>query len=432
MPPFLSITRTPPDEYSNTHVVYDKQRRSPAFWHAIWTTYLALRLFAFCALWLIGMCYIAYVRGSTRVVGHVCCGVFGVMMLLNGMSDVVFNIALSISAGILHAPWFWPPVVAQALVGVMIGIWMLRPTSSVSAQITFARMGGRGVHSGPEAALAAIIGYGSSLGECDPPALVDLAQHAFEPVEVSVTSLRRMGSVLFAPSDELQQARTHWTVRRRHTFSSHGIAGRDKMRVSPEASDQYVVPNVADCYVVHSPKDDASRKFDALCEWVGQFEAEHGRAPVIWLDSLCVDPSFSEVEIFEHMPVYLAQSKRLLLLVTNHGITHLRNAVECYVFRALGGFGSDIEVSIVGASPVRQRRSTSTRTGNDVGGVRAHASSAVSAFDTFHVMYTGTHGETAEMRSRLLYAVELVSVAEINKLVRDTMPSVKATVGEAP
>lgn len=426
MLPLVRLLSTPPDTYVYLPSLPDKLGRPPAFWHTVWTIYRAQRCFVYIALWLFSLCYIVCMRRSARVVARVLCAVFGGMLLLNGVSDLTINVAISVSAGIPRAPWFFPAVAVQALLSVAIGAWMLLPSSRISAQVLFAKVGGRDVHSCPETALAAIIGYGSNLGECDPPALVDFALQTFEPVVLTVASLRQMGSALFASRDELQHARAHWRVGRRHTFALRSGWGWNKERVNPEASSSYVVMASADCYVVHSPEDDAIHKLDALCAWVGRFEAEHGRAPCVWLNSLCVDPSLSEIELLEHMPVYLARSERLLLLASTRGITHLRNAVECYVFRALGGPLSRMDVSIIGMAPV-VRRSTQG-IDDDVGISREYTSSVVSAFDTFHVMFTSTRGEVLHVRARLLRAVELVNVAYFNMIVRETVARVRAAV----
>lgn len=424
VPALIILLKTPRDEFSNDLSLHDVQARPPAFWHAAWLAHYALRCITYCG---VGLAFIVCVRQSTRVLLRALCVTLGLKMLLQGMTDVLL-MALALSAGRARALWFWPLVSLQALLVMAFGIWLLAPASRITAQVLFARLGSRGLQSKPRTAIAGIIGYGSSTIEREPPSLVAAALQLFRPVELTVEALRGMGATLFASSDNLLRARAHWHVDRwRQTpqeegtwfLSSNKDSRVDKNRVKP--SPELLA---ADCYVVHSPADNAGDKLEALIAWVGWFETEHGRPPRVWLSSLCVDPSLSRLELLEHMPVYLARSKQLLLLAGSHGVTHLWGAMECYVFRALGGHVDDIDVSIVGAPPV-------PRSLDDGNAARVYAGSVVSAFDTFHAMLTSAD-EEIEVRSRLQYAIELVTVNNFNIVVREIMPRARASAAERP
>lgn len=396
-------------------------KQSAAFWEAAWTTHLALRILDHNVLWLLGLCLIFRARHSTRAIARTLCLLLGLTLQLQAFADVLL-ISLEIIAGLPRAPWFWPLVALQASIAFAVGVWISRPAARGSTQKLFARIGGRKAQSRPETALAPLLGYGSSLEVCEPLAVVADALQVFEPIELSVPALREMGEMLFAPAVELHRARAHWPLRSWRPSASR--QGRRPMEDCEEA-------RAADCYVVYSPTDDASEKLHALCMWVARFETERGRPPRVWLSSLCNDPSLSRVELLEHMPTYIGRSERLLVLASSQGITHLWNAIECYVFLALGRRVEQIDVSVVAGQPQTDMSDASRRTLADAAS-NAHASSVVSALDTFHAMLTSMHDEDPEVCSRLLHAVDLVGVAHFNAVVRKTASRVRQYVMGMP
>lgn len=396
----------PPDQFRNSLSEADVGGRPPAFWHAARVAFFVARITNYVVIWLIGGAYIVWVRSSTRAVARALSVVLGISIMMQASIDV-YQMALGLSAGLPRAGWFWPAESVQAAVGLAVGVWMLLPFARTRTQMLFARISGHSLHGGrQETALAALVGYGSN-GCKDPTVLVTNALHSFSPAELTVARLRKMGPTLFVPVEQ-RRASTLWRTgfKQARLRDLAGAAART---------------GTADCYVLDSSADDPAEKLEALCAWVGRFEAAMGRPPRVWLSSLCADPSLSRVEQLEHVPVYLARSHHLLLLTSSRGITHLWTAIELFSFRALGGHVDHIDVAIVRPQPSGSER---TPSGDSV--ERMYLGSVLSAFDTFHAMLTSTRDEKPEVRSRLLYAVELVSVASFNSVVREVMPRVRA------
>lgn len=51
-------------------------------------------------------------------------------------------------------------------------------------------------------------------------------------------------------------------------------------------------PGQTDIFVLHSWHDERRSRLEALARCAARFEAQHGREPTLWLDSVCVDPAF--------------------------------------------------------------------------------------------------------------------------------------------
>lgn len=150
---------------------------------------------------------------------------------------------------------------------------------------------------------------------------------------------------------------------------------------------------------MYSAADDAALRLDALVRWVAAFEATHGRAPSIWLASLCADPALSALEQLEQLPVYMARSRRLLVLVGPNLPASLWPDVEIYAWHVLGCGPDSIDVALAASD-------------GDVDVVAA-------AFDLFHVMYTPAEEAGADVHRRLLRAAELAGVPRFNFVVRE-------------
>jgi hypothetical protein len=169
----------------------------------------------------------------------------------------------------------------------------------------------------------------------------------------------------------------------------------------------------ADAYVVSAASD--QQICAELCSWAERFEAEEGRAPTVWLQQLCASRSLAPAELLAHLPCYLARSDRLLLVASPETPLDLTAATTCYVWRVLGGRPATVDaVLLASASPAR----------------------TVAAFDTFHVMHSGslTDGdelERAGATERLRACVRLAGVCAFNVAVRDLLPVVQAAARAA-
>ena len=172
-------------------------------------------------------------------------------------------------------------------------------------------------------------------------------------------------------------------------------------------------PPSADVYVVHSAADDAQARLDALALWAEAFERAHGRAPAVWLGSASADLSLVATELLEHMPVYMARCRRLLVLAGARTPDLISSAVEVYAWFALGGRIEEVEVAIVAPD------------GRGDAGSNAGLGAVVSAFDAFHAMYSLADDDT-EVARRLMAAIELAGVAQLNGVLRELLPLVMA------
>lgn len=74
-----------------------------------------------------------------------------------------------------------------------------------------------------------------------------------------------------------------------------------------------------DAFVSHSWHDPPDVKWKALQAWGADFRTVHGRAPLLWFDSLCIDQSNVAAQL-PSLPVYLTSCSTLLIL---HGPTYL-------------------------------------------------------------------------------------------------------------
>jgi hypothetical protein len=76
---------------------------------------------------------------------------------------------------------------------------------------------------------------------------------------------------------------------------------------------------VVDAFVSHSWRDDAVGKHAALREWCDQFEAQHGREPVVWFDRLSLRAAnglartgADLVNSLVCLPIFVAGCRRLV------------------------------------------------------------------------------------------------------------------------
>ena len=91
-----------------------------------------------------------------------------------------------------------------------------------------------------------------------------------------------------------------------------------------------------DAFVSHAWGDDFELRYDALRGWAMQFELEHGRWPVIWLDKGCISQSSIE-ESLKCLPIFLAHCERLVVLGGPLWPTRLWCIIELFTFLRVGG-----------------------------------------------------------------------------------------------
>ncbi|KAJ1636960.1 hypothetical protein T492DRAFT_956313 [Pavlovales sp. CCMP2436] len=304
-----------------------------------------------------------------------------------------------------HPPWLLAGIAATSLIELAIGCAMLSKNALLNgrALIFSIKLGVRCLcgsmeaSGGGEASLAPLLGFGT-LREREPQELLHDAARAFVPLVASEQSLRALGpKALFGSAD----AEDDVLRRRLDVVSSR--AGGHAMPAEQYAATSLPSMASADYYVVHGRNDDPQTKLDTLAGWVSEFQRAHGRSPSLFISGVCAN--LTPVELLEHMPVYIARSKKLLILAGPELPAQLWCAVECYTWFALGGRIEDVEVAIVGADA-------------------ANIGAVVSAFDAFHVMYS-LAGEETCTRRRLMATIEFAGITLFNGTLRELTLRVK-------
>ncbi|KAJ1632620.1 hypothetical protein T492DRAFT_21327 [Pavlovales sp. CCMP2436] len=336
----------------------------------------------------------------------------GLLFVCHGLLDGVLFSLLAFRRG--DPQWLLAGILVCALVTIALGAALLTPNALLHGRaliVSFKRvvpcLRGREEAVGGSASLAPLLGYGT-LRERDPRELVQEAACAFVPIVASAQSLRALcPTALFGSAEAESNVSTPHLAQIHVDVASQrpSAASRTTLR-APRYSEDGVEPPMASAeyYVVHGRYDDPQAKLDALASWVSNIESAHGgRSPSIYIGG--VYAGISPVELLEHMPVYIARSKRLLILAGPGLPAQLWCAMECYTWFALGGRIEDVEVAIVASDA-------------------ANAGAAVSAFDAFHVMYSLSGGESCTRR-RLMAAVELAGIRRFNGTLRKLMPRVK-------
>jgi hypothetical protein len=102
-----------------------------------------------------------------------------------------------------------------------------------------------------------------------------------------------------------------------------------------------------DAFISHSHYDDPAARLEAIHAWRARFIATYGREPLCWMDVYCIDPRHFE-QCISSLPVFLAQSHNLLVLVGRTYLSRLWTLAELYVFLEMGGQLADIEAVALG------------------------------------------------------------------------------------
>jgi hypothetical protein len=102
-----------------------------------------------------------------------------------------------------------------------------------------------------------------------------------------------------------------------------------------------------DAFVSHSWHDDAAAKWQALQVWREQFKKRHkGREPKLWIDKYCIDQN-SIKDSLACLPVFLAGSRRLLVLCGETYLERLWCLIEIMVFIEMGGNVAELNVELL-------------------------------------------------------------------------------------
>jgi len=106
-------------------------------------------------------------------------------------------------------------------------------------------------------------------------------------------------------------------------------------------ADEVVSPEAEACepdfFVSHSWRDSPALKWTAIRQVAASFEAEYGREPTFWIDKYCIDQS-NITSSLRYLPVYVAISHKVLLLLGDSYFTRLWCVWELYVIGETSGF----------------------------------------------------------------------------------------------
>jgi len=279
--------------------------------------------------------------------------------------------------------------------GMAFGMVMLVPAFRRRAQAVLGRLA---ESRGQRAALAALLSMGSS-SEADPRQVCDDAAICF----VGKVLHEDLRGIVLSP-EETAGAETNLAPDTRSQRAN--LRSLVPAALKPNYT-RVTIDAVAmvDYYVCHSPADPVARRAAALRKVSRRFQQQHGHPPRVWIAPACVDYALKPEEQLQHMPVYQALSKRLLILASPNLVLRLWSVMELYTWQAIGRRKSEIEVEIVGPS----------------------ADDTVAYFDAFHVLYAGPdEGEEGRATvARMVHAIELGTIANFNSVIRGLMSLVQ-------
>ena len=98
-----------------------------------------------------------------------------------------------------------------------------------------------------------------------------------------------------------------------------------------------------DAFISHSWSDCGSEKWAALKQWSDEFEREHGRAPLVWLDKACID-QLRIAESLACLPVFLGGCRELIVLLGPSYPSRLWCLMELFTFLKMGGGSARMKI----------------------------------------------------------------------------------------
>lgn len=121
-------------------------------------------------------------------------------------------------------------------------------------------------------------------------------------------------------------------------FATGGVSNNQGHGASTELLElsQPVFLGGCDAFVSHSWHDSAPAKWKALSEWCEEFRCREGRAPLLWVDKVCIDQNSIEADL-KCLPVFLAACQTLLVLAGPTYPWRLWCVLELYVFMEMHG-----------------------------------------------------------------------------------------------
>lgn len=89
-----------------------------------------------------------------------------------------------------------------------------------------------------------------------------------------------------------------------------------------------------DAFWSHSWHDDGEQKWQALSSWCEEFREQHGRAPKLWFDKVCIDQTDIQTDL-QCLPIFLAGCNNLLITSGTTYCTRLWCCTELFVYMSM-------------------------------------------------------------------------------------------------
>jgi len=105
-----------------------------------------------------------------------------------------------------------------------------------------------------------------------------------------------------------------------------------------------------DAFISHSWSDDPDAKWAALQQWRQAFRGSHAREPTVWIDKLCIDQTAIDENLL-CLPVFVAGSKKLVVLSGSTYLHRLWCVMEIFTFIQMGGSLENLELWALDESP---------------------------------------------------------------------------------
>ena len=102
---------------------------------------------------------------------------------------------------------------------------------------------------------------------------------------------------------------------------------KDDKQKDYELSEQYTIQDTADIdfFISHSWQEEPPMrraKAIALEEFAEEFRERNGRAPTMWFDKTCINPT-NQSNSIAVLPINIAVSKKMLIILTESYLTRL-------------------------------------------------------------------------------------------------------------
>jgi len=114
-----------------------------------------------------------------------------------------------------------------------------------------------------------------------------------------------------------------------------------------------------DAFITHSWSDDPRAKWQALQTWRKEFERRRGRAPMVWIDRLCIDQS-AIADNLACLPVFMAGCQTLLALAGPTWLTRLWCVVEVHVWIWCNSGNSEGTIEMIDITQSQETQSLET------------------------------------------------------------------------